>query len=180
MKFFLTLTLYIILCVLASAISTKYLKLEKEFVIALITALFAAFRLQQGYLEDKERDREARLHSEKAKAYASLFNFINDTFGTGKLKKNKNENKMLIDLIHIRRELLAWGNSNTIIAFNRLIEASQQSEKESTAEYISRGGKALGSLILQMRKDLGLQDKGLSNLDIFSMFLDADAKKQVK
>lgn len=120
---------------------------------------------------------EQQLFEKKREAYSSFNEIVNTLLGQARVGEGsqlaQQEDalaELLRALMETRQRLWTFGSSEVIRAYSDFQQVSFRQQGEDHAIVV-----LMADLILAMRKDMGLSNKGITALDVMRMFLrDAD------
>ncbi len=126
---------------------------------------------------DTRRALEQQVYENKRVAYSGFHGFINDILAQARRdetpsQSDKRLKELVRRLFEIRKEIWTYGSPDVVRAYSAFNQYSVNVQERSL------GGIVLVvDLILTMRTDMGLSNKGLSRLDVLRMFInDVDDK----
>jgi len=141
--------------------------IDKEYKIALISAFTAVFSFIWSNYVNSKKEIEARLFEKKSEAYGKLF----EAFFDFVLNPERVDEVDLKEIIMLKKDLLIWGSSETIRAWNdyELASAVEGSNVLLSAD----------TLFNSMRKDLGHSNSGMHKGELVKFFLNEEGKREI-
>ena len=146
-------------------------QIEAEALTTIFAALATVIGVMWTHTLAKEREIAEREFANKRSSYSGLLNFIFDLFAS--VKKGKPiaiNNRLITRMINIKKDLLTWADIQVIRAWNDVETVSSRSgdAKQVLAK--------LDALLRAIRKDLGKEDWGIKEGELFSLILAAEEK----
>ena len=165
-----------ILLTLAFLAPALYFYAEDQIEAEALTTVFAALATVIGVMWThtlaKEREIAEREFANKRSSYSGLLNLIFDLFaGVKKGKTIPINNKLITRMMNIKKDLLTWADIKVIRAWN---------DVETISSHGGDGMQVLGkldALLRAIRKDLGKEDWGIKEGELFSLMLAAEERE---
>ncbi len=171
-----------------------------EFEPNTIATVFTGLVVIIGYYQTKKREIEARHFTKKRKAYTDFITILSEVLKAEQRDTPITPEELLQAMYNFRREMIIWGGTDTINAFDNYISVSEaeaeaeavavaEAEAEAVAEAeLNTETKpeplatliAMDNLLRAMRKELGHNDRTLDKGAVVGMFLDQAGKEQLK
>jgi hypothetical protein len=148
-----------------------FFDLSKEYKIALITFVGSIAGLSYTHNRNKERENMSRLFAAKSEAYKKMFDLVGSMMDKDE-SKHPTEEQIVERFIEIKKDMLVWGSERTIKAFNELCAGSNK--KNIAVETALK----VNTLLLEMRRDLGHNDKTLNHYELIGLYIKADEKER--
>ena len=139
--------------------------MNNESIITILSILLPVGGAIVGYfikfLIEKKKELTNEITKERREIYQQYVNLIIDIFGDSKFENKKNpKNNVVKELYDFYKKYILYASPNVIIAFSnyfQLIYKHNHSNKIEPSIHL----KYLTKIMLEMRKDLGLKNKGL-------------------
>ena len=146
-----------------------FLKLEKTVQASIIAAIVGLFSILFTFWKERRRSFIEAHREKKIQAYSKfvdvLFDFLSKTKHqktNSELKVDDNFQQLWMDM---SKELLFYGSPKVLTAFNSFKNPSNQTE--NTSMIIRR----VGQILLAIREDIGLSNRGLNEINIHQIYL---------
>jgi len=157
-----------------SAASTFFLGLDKAVASAIVAGTATIFGILFAYWKDRRKTAEEAHREKKISVYTPFLDIIfivmkksNSNITPDQANDPAGEylrsTEFFDSLIEIKKGMTFYGSPDVIKAMNAW---QSRAGKESNGLVIM---KLVGDLLLAMRKDIGLSNKGLNNLSILQM-----------
>ena len=134
-------------------------------LVALFTLVFTFWKERRRAFEEVHRDK-------KIEAYGEFFDLI---FKLIKKVKEKEvdeaifQKELEIGMFSIMRNVMAYGSPDVVLAFS---DWKVQSHKEGLE--VGDMFRSIGRVLLAMRRDIGLSNKGLNEINIHQIYIQED------
>jgi hypothetical protein len=130
-------------------------------IITLMTITLPLIGAGLGYLIksqfEKKKELNNELNKQRREIYQSFVNLIIDIFANTKLKKNTSDQN-LKQLFEFYKKYVLFASPNVIKAFSDYFQYLYNPEKE---EELSLHLSLITRIMFEMRKDIGLENRGL-------------------
>ena len=127
-----------------------------EVIAALVTGLIvAAGALRVKHIENKNSV-EAQFRDAKVKLFNEFMEYFNQI-----TEKRIQGDESVKTLKEWKRKLLFWGGPKVMVAFLDFLSLAEQQKDIKTIGILARHTQAMGNIILAMREDVGLSNKGI-------------------
>ncbi|WP_075653900.1 hypothetical protein [Pseudochrobactrum sp. B5] len=154
----------------------SFLGLDKALASSIIAGFVALISLIFAYWKEREKSRQEAHREKKTEIYSIFFDIV---FRILKETKNKNpttpyaESQELQDsLYELMKGVLAYGSPEVVLSIGRWRLNSNASSNTILLH--------VGDILLAMRKDIGLSNKGLTNINIHQVYVLDDMEKLLK
>lgn len=135
--------------------------MDTAHIITLMTITLPLIGAGLGYLIksqfEKKKELNNELNKQRREIYQSFVNLIIDIFANTKLKKNTSDQN-LKQLFEFYKKYVLFASPNVIKAFSDYFQYLYNPEKE---EELSLHLSLITKIMFEMRKDIGLENKGL-------------------
>lgn len=149
---------------------TLYNRAETEFKLGLLTAVVSTAGVVWSVLYQRRRELESLNFEKKREAYTGFFDLLFEFMDASDTDVDiVNDPQTKVKLRAITRKLMVWGSADTINAFNKFQVDSLQVSDDVKVIF-----KNMENLLLQFRKDLGHNDKKLSDFALAKLIVRAD------
>ncbi|MBW8284081.1 MAG: hypothetical protein K0M55_10795 [Rhizobium sp.] len=156
---------------LASWVVRALLGLDKALASALIAGLVAVFTAVFAYWRERAKSRQESHREKKVEVYTVFFDLIfrivRDSKRPGGVDSYLASDEFQEHMFSLMKGVLAYGSPEVIRAISRW---RVESGSTKDAEPIKR----IGDVLLAMRKDLGLSNAGLTNINIHQVYVNED------
>jgi hypothetical protein len=161
---------------LVSWLFRSLLGLDKTLSSAIIAAFVAVFSLIFAYWKEREKARQEVHRERKVEAYSIFFDMVFKILRDSKRPEGTpsyaESSELHEELFQIMRGVLAYGSPNVVLAMGRWrLDAGINSNMQI---------KLIGDILLAMRKDLGLSNRGLTNINIHQIYVNDDVEALFK
>jgi hypothetical protein len=147
------------------------------YVPAMIGAGAATSLALIAYMRENRLKRSEAHRAKKIEVYSIFFDFIFDIVRKAKSDTSNQhlESKKFQDSMYqFKRQLIFYGSPGVIGAFNKF-QAGQSANPKQKNNPV----EAVGNIFIQMRKDIGLSNWGLSPLSIQEIYISDNPKVEV-
>ncbi|TRB04790.1 MULTISPECIES: hypothetical protein [Agrobacterium] len=152
------------------------LGLDKALASAIIAAFVAVFSLIFAYWKEREKARQEVHREKKVEVYSIFFEMVFRILKDSKKAEDAQayvESTELQDaLFELMKGVLAYGSPLVVLAMGRW----KLSAESSAGNQIL----LIGDILLAMRKDLGLSNRGLTNINIHQVYVNDDVEAFLK
>ncbi len=152
------------------------LGLDKALASAIIAAFVAVFSLIFAYWKEREKARQEAHREKKVEVYSIFFEIV---FRLVKDSKNAEGAQAYVTstelqdaLIDLMKGVLAYGSPLVVLAMGRWKLAGEHSANKQII--------LIGDILLAMRQDLGLSNRGLTNRNIHQVYVSDDVEAFLK
>ncbi len=173
---FLLAVLVIASWMVASWMFRSLLGLDRSLSSAIIAALVAVFSVIFAYWKEREKARQEAHREKKVEVYSIFFDVVfrllRETKRPGGADSYVESEELQESFFQLMRGVLAYGSPSVILAIGRW--------KVNSANNSSQHILLIGDILLAMRKDLGLSNRGLSNVNIHQVYVNDDVEVFLK
>jgi hypothetical protein len=139
--------------------------MESKFLITLLTIILPLIGASIGYLYkqgiEKKKELLGEVHRERRELYQQFVNLIIGLYGDIKLDRPHDNNEMLAKHFEFYKKYVLYASPEVINAFSNyfqfLYSINGNTQKPDAKDQIRK----LTKVMIMMRKDLGLSNKGL-------------------
>ncbi|GAB5464342.1 hypothetical protein [Hoeflea alexandrii] len=161
----------------ASWLFRGLLGIDKTLANGIIAALVAIFSIIFAYWRDREKSRQEAHREKKVEVYKIFFDLIFKILRDSK-KKDKDADGFLESdefqdaFFELMKGVLAYGSPDVVKSIgNWRVHADSSGSNQM---------KMIGDILLSMRKDLGLSNSGLTNINIHQVYVNDDIETVMK
>jgi hypothetical protein len=155
----------------------SFAALDKSIIASTIAGLFAVATVLATYVRENSLKRQEAHRDKKIEVYSLFFDFIHEAVVRARNNEGLPEKTLQLQRFdEFNRNLMFYGAPEVIVAFNEWHVASLQSNEDVVRDQLA----PIGKILLAMRRDIGLSNKGLSALDIQQIHISDDLKRQLK
>ncbi|MDC6387529.1 hypothetical protein PP182_02465 [Maribacter sp. PR1] len=138
--------------------------MNTQTIITLLSIVLPIFGLILGYFIKHNIEKKKELISEIAKErrdiYQQYVNLIIGIFANSKTNKNLNQDRLIKDLFEFYKKYVLYASPAVIKAFSNYFQLIYHQDTESGID-IKTNLLHMTKIMAEMRKDLGLNNKGL-------------------
>lgn len=150
--------------------------LDKALASAIIAAFVAVFSAIFAYWKEREKSRQEAHKEKKVEVYSIFFDIVFKILKASKGESNDQayyESQELQDsLFELMKGILAYGSPAVVLSMGRWRLAANSN---SSAQLLH-----VGDILLAMREDLGLSNRGLNNINIHQIYVVDDIEIALK
>lgn len=134
--------------------------MDNTHIITLLTIGLPLIGAGIGYLIksqlEKKKELNNELNKQRREIYQNFVNLVIDIFANSKFKKNATDYN-LKQLFEFYKKYVLYASPNVIKAFSEYFQYLYNKEEEDTKQHLS----LITRIMYEMRKDIGLENKGL-------------------
>jgi hypothetical protein len=155
-----------IVAALAFAVVKIFDLAAPETSAAIVTVLGSVLVVAWTYSNEKNKSREEAHRQRKVEIYATFMNTLLGFFFSDQIQKMDlktdfvtDERQVAANLCHLKRDVLLWSSPTVVQEFmNYFMSINVGAIRE---EDVAKEAAKIGKVIMAMRSDLGLSNKGL-------------------
>lgn len=147
---------------------------DKTVLAAIVAALGAVFSLLFTWWKEKQKSLREAHREKKIEIYSKFFDLMFDLMDKSKRGLDSDEEVIKTVSSHwvdLTRGILFYGSPKVVIAFSSVRKGSN--EQASALDTM----RTIGRVILAMREDIGLSNKGLDELSVHQIYVNDDLQK---
>ena len=167
---------WFLVCEFFSAINAASPEISASIIGAMATVLVGISVILISQAHERKRAQEEAHRLKKIEIYQAFIDMVSRMIGASneKLKlKEPEQDELLSFLFKFKSDLLLWGSPKVIKA---QIEFESVSENGDTLKIF----KAVDTLYLAIREDIGLSNSGLKRLELVKLYLNSEARKDIE
>jgi hypothetical protein len=113
------------------------------------------------YYIEKNKEVNNELTKQRREIYQQYVNLMIDIFSKDKIQKKKKEDNLLGELFEFYKKYVLYASPNVIKAFSDYFQFIYNQEDFENDKNSKRSLEYMTKIMLEMRKDIGLKNKGL-------------------
>ena len=154
---------YFLLRYFIKALVTYTPEIKTVIIAGFLTLFGTIFSIIYTKYKERKLQIEQEHRRQTAEIYMEYIGFLFSLINQEKLGKRISEKEIMVFMIGFYKKLIVWGSDEVIKEF------------EFQKSLVDKGGMemvlGLGRMLLMIRKDLGHKNKGLSAVDLLSVFV---------
>ncbi len=167
---------WFLVCEFFRAINAASPEISAAIIGAMATVLVGISVILISQAHERKRAQEEAHRLKKVEIYQAFIDMVSRMIGASneKLKlKEPEQDELLSFLFKFKSDLLLWGAPKVIKA---QIEFESVSGNGNTLKIF----KAVDTLYLAIREDIGLSNSGLKRLELVKLYLNSEARKDIE
>ncbi len=138
--------------------------------LGILTAAVSAFAFIYNNSRQQAREIASRHFSEKRQAYRKFFDLMFEIIASQGDAEPISESETIVRIRDVAKEIMIWGNAETINAYSDFMVASTNNNPEDITAVFTK----IEALLRSMRKELGHSDRTLQKFGLTKLFIKAE------
>jgi hypothetical protein len=164
------------------SISSYFLGLDKSVASSIIAGLFAMGALLFSFWKERAKTFQENHRGKKVEVYSIFFDLISDVIKNSNKDSDKSSNESNLDEFlksaKLKDQMFDLWKGVTFYGSPQVIKALNDWKFNISGDNDSiKIMKAIGSILLAMRKDIGLSNSGLTSLTIHQIYINEDLRE---
>lgn len=130
-----------------------------QFLAIVASGLYVGWQIKGA----KQSEIDFRVHEQRKEQYSKLIDLLKDVLVS--VKDTKIYEINATEWINVQMGMSLYASGKVLKAYINLLKSSQENKDSSIIN------RQIGDLILQMRKEVGLEDSNLTSRDVLSTFV---------